>query len=329
MSRSYTIAAVSKLTGISCHALRVWERRYDFPVPERSESGRRQYGEIQIRQLLAVRRELEHNNDSVSAAIAALKDGRLALVDASSFEEAKEDDSASMGQWVEDLLGGDDASAARWLDREDLDVEAKLQAIEAAMIDVGERWFRGECAIYQEHFASGFLRRRLSSIYDQLARAPRPADQSASDSSPDADAGAGRDVDPSAGAGPLILLGAVQGEHHEGGLMTTAIGLELAGWRTRMLGVDLPTAELERAVERWRPQALALSFALSRNLQKRFGELSRIQGVPVFVGGRIVLNHQSLARKFGLIPLAGHRRDAIRLLNQEWAAWKTARAAVS
>src|SRR3954454_12646166 len=31
----YSIAAVSKLTGASCHALRVWERRYGFPVPHR------------------------------------------------------------------------------------------------------------------------------------------------------------------------------------------------------------------------------------------------------------------------------------------------------
>ena len=35
----YSIAAVSKLTGVSCHALRVWERRYGFPVPQRSPRG--------------------------------------------------------------------------------------------------------------------------------------------------------------------------------------------------------------------------------------------------------------------------------------------------
>src|SRR5262245_673443 len=35
----YTIAAVSKLTGVSCHTLRVWERRYGFPEPHRSASG--------------------------------------------------------------------------------------------------------------------------------------------------------------------------------------------------------------------------------------------------------------------------------------------------
>ena len=45
----YTIAAVSKLTGISCHALRVWERRYGFPAPRRSASGHRRYGREQVR----------------------------------------------------------------------------------------------------------------------------------------------------------------------------------------------------------------------------------------------------------------------------------------
>ena len=44
----YSIAAVSKLTGISCHTLRVWERRYGFPVPERSPSGHRRYTRSQV-----------------------------------------------------------------------------------------------------------------------------------------------------------------------------------------------------------------------------------------------------------------------------------------
>ncbi len=47
----YSIAAVSKLTGISCHTLRVWERRYGFPVPERSPSGHRRYDRTQVQLL--------------------------------------------------------------------------------------------------------------------------------------------------------------------------------------------------------------------------------------------------------------------------------------
>src|SRR3954471_12239237 len=47
----YPIAAVSKLTGVSCHALRIWERRYGFPVPRRSASGHRRYSPDQVQLL--------------------------------------------------------------------------------------------------------------------------------------------------------------------------------------------------------------------------------------------------------------------------------------
>src|SRR5262249_37768487 len=55
LAAEYSIAAVSKLTGISCHTLRVWERRYRYPVPARSPAGHRRYdrGQIQMLCLLA------------------------------------------------------------------------------------------------------------------------------------------------------------------------------------------------------------------------------------------------------------------------------------
>jgi len=84
-----------------------------------------------------------------------------------------------------------------------------------------------------------------------------------------------------------------------------AIMLELAGWRAVPLGVDLPVREFRGAVEAWRPDALALSFVMSRNINKRFRELAEIPGVPIFVGGRSILNYQGLARRHGLIPLPG------------------------
>ena len=52
----YSIAAVSKLTGIGCHALRVWERRYGFPVPRRSPSGHRRYAAEQVQQIEQIAR---------------------------------------------------------------------------------------------------------------------------------------------------------------------------------------------------------------------------------------------------------------------------------
>lgn len=47
----FEISAVARLTGISSHVLRVWERRYSVVDPQRSESKRRQYTQSDIHRL--------------------------------------------------------------------------------------------------------------------------------------------------------------------------------------------------------------------------------------------------------------------------------------
>jgi hypothetical protein len=120
------------------------------------------------------------------------------------------------------------------------------------------------------------------------------------------------------------VVGSVQGDRHEGGVLIVALLLERAGWRVLPMGVDLPVREFQKAVERWRPDALALSFVLSRNINKRFQELARIRAVPIFVGGRSIVNYQGLARRHGLIPLPGPAVQAIDPLLAEFDRWKRA-----
>jgi len=52
----YRIGAVATMTGISTHALRVWERRYGFPVPQRGAAGERLYPPEQVTRLRLIRR---------------------------------------------------------------------------------------------------------------------------------------------------------------------------------------------------------------------------------------------------------------------------------
>ncbi len=51
MSERYGIGAVAKLTGLSDHTIRVWERRYGAVVAERAPNGRRQYGPEDLEKL--------------------------------------------------------------------------------------------------------------------------------------------------------------------------------------------------------------------------------------------------------------------------------------
>ena len=178
-------------------------------------------------------------------------------------------------------------------------IEVLENLVEPVLVDVGERWFRGECTIYQERSATVFLRRKLDGLLDEAKRA-------------------------NARPGPVALLGTVQGERHEGGVLILAVMLELAGWRAVPMGVDLPVREYQGAVEAWHPDALALSFVMSRNINKRFRELTKISGVPVFVGGRSILNYQGLARRHGLIPLPGPATRCAGPMLAEFDRWRSA-----
>ena len=97
--------------------------------------------------------------------------------------------------------------------------------------------------------------------------------------------------------------------------------MELRGWRVYNLGVDLPVHEYVLAVQSLRPSALALSFVLSRNIKKRFQELQEIKLVPVFVGGRSIVNYQSVARSHGLIPLTGPILKSTQQLQDAYDLW--------
>lgn len=50
-SNDYAIGAVSRLTGISTHTLRIWERRYGAVIADRTETGRRVYSREDVEKL--------------------------------------------------------------------------------------------------------------------------------------------------------------------------------------------------------------------------------------------------------------------------------------
>ncbi len=51
----YKIGAVSRITGIGSETLRAWERRYEAVIPNRSESGDRQYSREDVTKLLMLK----------------------------------------------------------------------------------------------------------------------------------------------------------------------------------------------------------------------------------------------------------------------------------
>ena len=101
----YSIAAVSKLTGASCHVLRVWERRYGFPVPRRSPSGHRRYDPDQVHALRIIT-QLAQSGRHIGELISDLRVGKLVLEEPLAASPAPAIEGGIRGL-VETLMAGD------------------------------------------------------------------------------------------------------------------------------------------------------------------------------------------------------------------------------
>jgi len=62
-----SIAAVERDTGLSKDTLRVWEKRYGFPCPERDRQGERSYPIDQVERLRLIKRLLDVGHRSPTA----------------------------------------------------------------------------------------------------------------------------------------------------------------------------------------------------------------------------------------------------------------------
>jgi len=72
-----SIAAVERDTGLSKDTLRVWERRYGFPMPERDGIGERAYTLAQVEKLRIIKRLLD----------AGHRPGRIVPLDALALQQ--------------------------------------------------------------------------------------------------------------------------------------------------------------------------------------------------------------------------------------------------
>ena len=151
-----SIAAVERATGLSKDTLRVWERRYGFPQPERDRVGDRAYPAEQVERLLVIRRLMDagHRPGGIVAldmrALQALSVPVMATLKAQRNATKTPDLMAFM-----DLIQRHDAPALRQLlsqtaARSGL-VNFVTQLVAPLTAAVGEAWLAGRFQIFEEH----------------------------------------------------------------------------------------------------------------------------------------------------------------------------------
>jgi DNA-binding transcriptional MerR regulator/methylmalonyl-CoA mutase cobalamin-binding subunit len=229
-SAPYSVGATVRVTGLSEHTLRAWERRYAAVEPLRTEGGTRRYTQCQIDRLLLLKRAVDAGHRI--GAIAHLDDGAVAAL----LGPAEE----PYGEPISEILSAVERFDARDVERRlamhfsALGPEAFAQRIALPLLrEVGDRWERGEMGPAAEHLTSGVTRSLLS-----LALRERPA----------------------LGRAGTIVCATPAGERHEFGLLVSAILAAAEGYEVIYLGVDLPVDEIALAAERSRADVIVLAL---------------------------------------------------------------------
>lgn len=278
----YNTRAVARLTGVPADTFRAWERRYGVPHPSRTEGNHRLYSERDIATIRWLRDQttqgltisqavalLPHRPASPSTAPGQGLTG-AANGSADTNDSESRDPLVSLRQQAAEALIGFDSTGAERLIEEALALlpveDVCLHLLRPILVDIGERWHRGEITVSAEHYASGFVIRKLGSLFN-LSQ-------------------------PSVGQGPIVAA-CVEGELHEVGLLLTCLFLSRRGYRIVYLGPNLPLPDLLDAVSGIRPP-LVLLAASTRVSATRLAESAK------------AIRQQSLAIGLGTSPVVGY-----------------------
>ncbi len=243
---TYSIAAVERDTGLSKDTLRVWERRYGFPQPERDGAGDRVYPAEQVDRLRTIRRLMDagHRPGRIVGlepdALQALQGGGMApqqrRAQRAPVEAATEADDV-LAPFLDRLARHDVQGLRSQLHQSFLRmglVDFVTRLVAPLTTAVGEAWMQGRIQVFEEHLYTECLTGVLRNAIVEVA--------------------------PAAAASPRVLLTTFPQEAHGLGLLMVEALLALEGCHCLPLGSQTPVADIARAAQACRADIVALSF---------------------------------------------------------------------
>lgn len=264
----YRVGMVSKMSGLSTHTLRMWEKRYAAVLPTRTEAGGRLYTDADVERLRLLHKLVESGHSI--GGIAKLPDVDLrhmaAVFPAPSSPPASQHLPAVRDRVIAAIEHLRVEEAEQMLSRAALSTEPCefLKAIVGPiLVEVGERWERGELRIVHEHACSSVMRGLLFSLMRLY---------------------------PSNDGTRRMVVATPAREDHELGALMVAMLAAMHGWRVLYLGPNLPAEEIAYAVVDTKAEALMLSITnLSPTESER--EVAAIERaiperVMIVLGGR-------------------------------------------
>lgn len=240
-SSSVSIAVAERETGLGKDTLRVWERRYGFPRPERNANGDRGYPSWQIDRLRQIKRLLDigHRPGKVVGASEETLRQLCAAANPAKPDAASGAHPPDPAFELELLalrshnINGLRSLLSQRLARVGLE-RFVTEILPALNRQVGEDWSNGALAIFEEHLYTEQVKSLLRLAIGSLPPGHRT---------------------------PKILLTTVPGEQHALGILMVEALLVLRGLQVVSLGVQTPLHDIAAAARAHRADIVALSFS--------------------------------------------------------------------
>lgn len=293
-----TIASVERDTGLSKDTLRVWERRYGFPAPERDALGERLYPPDQVDKLRTLKRLLDLGH----------RPGRIVGLPIGDLQQLAQSSTGAPPRSLQSLPAQNDLDAllslltAHRID--DLRSQLSQQLLRKGLARfiaevvapmnemVGEAWTRGTVQIFEEHLYTESVQSMLRQAIGSIQRADRR---------------------------PRVLLTTFPQEPHGLGILMAEATFALEACHCVSLGVQTPVWDIALAAEAQRADIVALSFSAAVNGHQALDGLAELRGklpapIELWVGGSCPTLHRRPPR--GVLALDS--LDAIAPALQRW-----------
>ncbi len=271
----YRLGYVLEETGLQADTIRVWEKRYGFPMPRRTGGRHRLYSRRDIRALQWMKARLEEGM-RISKAIRLWRDMEAQGIDPLTADLPKgvPELEKVCSEWILACLDFDEPRAEALLDAalESFPAEKVcLQVLRQGVHKIGEMWYRAEATVQQEHFASELAMRRLHHL---MVMTPSSRKE-------------------------VVLVGTPSGELH--GLSALLLGtlLRLRGWDTRLLGPNVPEDRLKHTLSITRPMAVLYSAQLLTSVPalQATARLLQAEGIPLGYAGWVFNRYPSIRKR--------------------------------
>lgn len=246
-SRAIPIATVECETGIKKETLRIWERRYAFPLPLRNAAGKRAYSSddvIRLKLIGLLIKQGHRPSKVIALDVDALKNK---LSESPTYHVSRN----GIDQVIAWLKKGETHLLKNWL-LSQIAKEGLRPFLEnilgPLLIDIGLAWRADRLRIHEEHLFSETVQQTLRIIINHL---------------------------PVISPKPHILLTTPEGELHGLGLLIVESVLSLEGIKVTSLGINTPSADIVIAAEQLNVDAVIVSMTSNYKNEKQRADVLR------------------------------------------------------